>query len=76
MAKTFNEVTEKLRENLLKEFDELDILKSKDALTENDLDYFLARDRKAGLIMKTLDMDMKKKLIELRHKKQIGNKSE
>ena len=76
MAKTFNEVTEKVREKLLEEFDKLDDLKKKDHLTENDLDYFLAKDRKAGLILKTLDMDMKKQLIELRHKKQIGNKSE
>lgn len=75
MAKTFEEVTEKIRETLLEEFDRLDELKNKDNLTENDLDYFLAKDRKASIILKTLDMDMRQYHLNQRYSKQIGHKS-
>ena len=74
MAKNFEAVTEKIRENLLAEFDNLKELKDKDNLTENDLEFYLARDRKAALVLKTLDMDLKNEVLRLKRgkeKKQI-----
>ena len=74
MAKTFEEVTEKIRDNMLSEFDNLEQLKAKDNLTENDLDYYLARDRKAMIILKTLQMDNQREVMKLKRgngKKQI-----
>ena len=51
---------------MLAEFDGLAELKAKDVLTENDLDYYLARDRKAALILKTLQMDIQNEAIKLK----------
>ena len=66
MAKTFEEVTQKIRDNMLSEFDNLEQLKAKDNLTENDLDYYLARDRKAMIILKTLQMDNQREVMKLK----------
>lgn len=77
MTKSFEEVTEKIRENMLSEFDNLEQLKAKDNLTENDLDYYLARDRKAMIILKTLQMDNQREVMKLKRgngKKQISDK--
>lgn len=56
----FFKTTEKVREQLLKEFDELE--KKKDTITELDLSYALSRDRKAALILKSLQMDLQKEI--------------
>ena len=64
MAKTFTEVTEKIRETLLDEFDELKEKKDNNTLTESDLDYCLARDRKSAIILKTLQMDLSYQTIQ------------
>ena len=69
MSKNFEAVTEKIRENLLAEFDSLKELKDKDNLTENDLEFYLARDRKAALVLKTLDMDLKNEVLRLKRGK-------
>lgn len=69
MSKNFEAVTEKIRENLLAEFDSLKDLKDKDNLTENDLEFYLARDRKAALVLKTLDMDLKNEVLRLKRGK-------
>ena len=65
--KTFEEVTEKIRDSFLDEFDNIEVLKKKGDLTENDLDYFLARDRKAAIILKTLQMDLQYETLKLKH---------
>jgi len=64
-------IIEKIRESLLPEFE--DIKKRRDKLTVADLDYYLARDRKAALILKTIDMDMRKQVLALKagEKKQL-----
>ena len=69
MSKNFEAVTEKIRDNLLAEFDSLKELKDKDNLTENDLEFYLARDRKAALVLKTLDMDLKNEVLRLKRGK-------
>lgn len=69
MSKNFEAVTEKIRDNLLAEFDSLKDLKDKDNLTENDLEFYLARDRKAALVLKTLDMDLKNEVLRLKRGK-------
>lgn len=69
MSKNFEAVTEKIRENLLAEFDSLKELKDRDNLTENDLEFYLARDRKAALVLKTLDMDLKNEVLRLKRGK-------
>jgi hypothetical protein len=66
MAKTFEEVTEKIRESLLSEFDELGEKKSKNNLNENDLDFYLARDRKAAIVLKTLQLEMQHEIIVMK----------
>lgn len=66
MAKSYGEVTEKIREEFLDELDELKKKKSTENLTDNDLDYFLARDRKAALILKTLQMDIQYEQLGLK----------
>jgi hypothetical protein len=66
MAKSYSEVTEKIREEFLDELDELKKKKSTENLTDNDLDYFLARDRKAALILKTLQMDIQYEQLGLK----------
>ena len=66
MAKTFEEVTEKIRESLLCEFDEIGEKKSKDNLNENDLDFYLARDRKAAIVLKTLQLEMQHEIIVMK----------
>ena len=66
MAKDFGEVTEKVRETLLEEFDSLKVKRDKGDLTDVDLDYYLARDRKAALILKTLQMDLSYEVLRLR----------
>lgn len=75
MTKNFEETTAKIRDNLLDEFDRLKDLKEKDSLTESDLDYYLARDRKAMIVLKTLQMDLQNEAAQLKHgktKKQIA----
>ena len=66
MAKSYGEVTEKIREEFLDELDELKKKKSTENITDNDLDYFLARDRKAALILKTLQMDIQYEQLGLK----------
>lgn len=69
MAKTFEEVTEKVRESLLDEFDEIGEKKSKNNLNENDLDFYLARDRKAAIVLKTLQLEMQHEIIVMKRGK-------
>jgi hypothetical protein len=68
MKKTdeFNKATERIRDGLFLEFDELANKKAKNELTEKDLEYYLARDRKAAIILKTLQMDMQYEILALR----------
>ena len=64
--KDFYETTDMVRQALTEEFEGLK--KERIDLTEADLDFYLARDRKAALILKTLDMDIKKENLEMRRK--------
>jgi len=64
--KNFYETTEMIRDALTTEFEGLKT--ERVDLTESDLDFYLARDRKAALILKTLDMDIKKENLEMRRK--------
>jgi hypothetical protein len=57
-------IIEKIRESLLPEFE--DIKKRRDDLSANDLEYYLARDRKAAIILKTIDMDMRRQVLALK----------
>lgn len=79
MKKDFNMVTEKIREALLNEFDELKTKKEKEQLSDIDFSFYLARDRKAALILKTLQLDIQKDILTIRKgisisPKQIDNK--
>ena len=47
-----------LRSELVKGFDDLKALKDSGNITEADLDYELARDRKSGLALKSLMVEM------------------
>ena len=67
--KKFNEITEKVRDAMLSEFDQMAEKKEKGELTENDFDFYLARDRKAAIILKTLQMDMQHEVLEIKHGK-------
>ena len=69
--KEFDAVTKRIRENLLDEFDQLKNQKDTDSLTESDLDFNLARDRKAALILKTLQMEMQHETLKLRNGKSV-----
>lgn len=63
----FENVTEKIRNSSLTEFDELKNLRDSGNLTDNDFEFFLARDRKAAIVLKTLDMDMKHESLKLKY---------
>ena len=64
---SFEEVTEKIRGSLLTEFDELKTLRDSGNLTDNDLEFFLARDRKSAIVLKTLDMDLRQEAVKLKY---------
>ena len=63
------EVTKKIRDALIPEFENLKTTYEKGELTENDLDYALARDRKAALILKTIQMEIQSEIVQ---RKQLG----
>lgn len=58
----FYEVTAEIRNELLTEFK--DLKAGRKNLTDADFDFYMARDRKAALILKTLDMEVRKKVVE------------
>ena len=51
-------VSQHIRKELIQGFDNLKVLKESGQLTDGDLDYELARDRKAALIFKSIVIEI------------------
>ena len=52
------ETCQYFREKMRKGFDDLEKLKDSGNVTDADLDYELARDRKAGIVLKSIMIEM------------------
>ena len=58
------EIRQSIREDLYSEWKDLGT--KKDGITDHEVDYYLARDRKAAVILKTMDQDLREKVFALK----------
>lgn len=63
-----------LRKELMDGFNDLKTLKNSGQITDADLDYELARDRKAGLTLKSIIVELGVEKINNRRINQVDNK--
>jgi hypothetical protein len=73
-VKEISEITQTckyLRSEMLKGFDDLKKLKDSGNITDADLDYELARDRKAGIALKSIMVEMTVEKMDKRKINQI-----
>ena len=67
MFNNIDDFTSTIRDGLLEEFKNLENQKKEGKLTTDDLEYYLARDRKAMVILKTLQLEIQNQYRIIKH---------